>query len=197
MEAPYEIPPLTCRSCRKPLPWTACNTPELSRCPSCQAPIYLIVFPAMLHPVGPGRAGETLLIEGEASCYYHSSKKAVVACSSCGRFLCALCDIDLNGEHLCSVCLEAGSKKRNIRSLENRRVLYDDLALSLAIVPMLIFYFTLITAPIVLYLSIKYWKAPSSLIPRTRIRFVFAILIAVLQIVGWVGLITAIVKTAM
>jgi hypothetical protein len=32
---------------------------------------------------------------------------------------------------------------------------------------------------------IRYWKAPGSIIPRSKIRFVLAFLIAGLQIVGW------------
>jgi hypothetical protein len=189
MESAHEIPPLNCGNCRKPLPWAVCNTTDLTRCPSCNATLYATVFPAMFRSVGPGKSGETLLTDGEASCYYHSHKKAVVACSNCGRFLCALCDIDLNGQHLCSICLEAGSKQRNIKNLENRRVLYDDLALSLAIVPMVTVYFTLLTAPIVLFLSIKYWKAPASIIPRSKFRFVLAVFIALLQMAGWIALI--------
>lgn len=171
------------------MPWALGNTPELAKCPSCNVTIYVAVFPQMFRPPERGRSGETLLTDGEASCYYHSHKKAVVACSNCGRFLCALCDIDFNGRHLCSLCLEAANRKKNIKNLENRRVLYDDLALSLAIVPLIIFYLTLITAPIVLYIAIRYWKAPTSIMPRSKFRFVLAILIALLQIAGWIAVV--------
>jgi hypothetical protein len=194
MEAAYEVRPLTCGNCLKDLPWAVCNTPDLTRCPACNAWIYAVVFPAMFRPLGPGKPGETLLTDGEASCYYHPQKKAMVTCSNCGRFLCALCDIDFNGRRLCSLCLEAGNKKLKIRNLENRRVLYDDLALSLAIVPVITIYLTLITAPIALYLSFRYWNAPSSIIPRTKIRFILAVLLSLSQIVGWIALVVLLIK---
>ena len=138
--------------------------------------------------MGPGKIGETILTDQEAGCFYHPNKKAVVACSNCGRFLCSLCDIDFGGQHVCSLCLAAGQKNRNFKNLENRRVLYDDLALALAIVPMIGVYFTLLTAPITLYVAIRGWSAPSSIIPRTKFRFVLAIVIALSQIAGWVVL---------
>ena len=194
MEAAYGVPFLTCGNCRKPLPWEVSNSAGLSRCPYCNIPTYSAVFPALFRPTEQGRPGETLLTDGEASCYYHPHKKAVVACVNCGRFLCALCDLDFNGQHLCSQCLETNTKKKSIQTLENRRILYDDLALSLAIVPMLIFYLTLITAPITLYLSIRYWNAPSSIIPRGKTRFVLAIMIALLQMGGWIAIVFVIFR---
>lgn len=36
-----------------------------------------------------------------------------------------------------------------------------------------------------LFVAIRYWNAPRSLVRRTRIRFVAAIVLAVLQIAGW------------
>jgi hypothetical protein len=147
----------------------------------------------MFRPLEAGKPGETILTDEQASCFYHSHKKAVVSCASCGRFLCALCDLDFNHQHLFPVCLESANKQKKIRNLENRRVLYDDLALSLAIVPMITIYFTLITAPIALFVAIRYWNAPSSIIPRSKFRFVLAILLSLLQLVGWVALIVIII----
>ena len=115
-----------------------------------------------------------------------NQKKAVIPCSACGRFLCALCDVEFNGRHLCPACLETGKRKRKIKNLENHRTLYDTTTLFLAILPMVFcFWVTLLTAPMVLFLVIRYWKAPTSIVPRTKIRFVSAFVIASLQIVGW------------
>jgi hypothetical protein len=125
------------------------------------------------------------MVEGESSCFYHPQKKAVLPCDGCGRFLCALCDCQLNGQHFCPACLEAGKSKGKIKSLDSQRTLYDSIALSLAIYPLLIFYFTLITAPMVLFVAIRYWKSPASLVHRSKIRFVVAIIFALLQIAGW------------
>lgn len=99
--------------------------------------------------------------------------------------MCALCDCELHRDHYCPACLEVGRKKGKIKSLENQRTLYDSIALSLAVFPVLIFYFTIITAPMALYIAIRYWNAPRSIIHRTKIRYVLAILLASLQIIGW------------
>ena len=189
MEAVYEVPPLTCKNCLKALPWEICNTADLTKCPHCNVLILAVVFPAMFRPAGAGKIGETILTDQEAGCFYHPTKKAVVACSNCGRFLCSLCDIDFGGQHICSLCIAAGQKNRNFKNLDNRRVLYDDLALALAIIPLITVYFTLITAPIALYVAIRGWKAPLSIIPRTKFRFILAIVIALFEIAGWVVLI--------
>jgi hypothetical protein len=92
----------------------------------------------------------------------------------------------LHGQHFCPACLETGKKKGKIKRLENERVLYDDLALALAVLPLLIFYFTLVTAPIALYIAIRYWNSPRSIVRRqTHWRFVIAIIFATLEIAGW------------
>jgi hypothetical protein len=176
---------LLCTKCNRPLTEGVINLAELTPCPSCGAPLQVEVFPALFRPAAPAHHAERLMVEGESSCFYHPQKKAILPCQSCGRFLCALCDCELRGEHFCPACLEVGRQKGKIKLLENQRTLYDGIALSLAVVPMLIFYFTIITAPLALFLAIRHWNAPRSIVHRTKIRFVFAIILASLQILGW------------
>ena len=57
-----------------------------------------------------------------------------------------------------------------------------------AVSSILIYWFTIFTAPVVIYLTIRHWNSPSSIIPRTKIRFVLAFIIASLQIAGWIYL---------
>ena len=159
----------------------------MAPCPSCGAALKVDLFPAYFTGPIKGRVGENLLVEGESSCFYHPQKRAVVPCDACGRFLCALCDCELNGQHLCPVCLETGRKKGKLKNLQNHRTLYDNLALALAIFPLLIFYFTIVTAPMALYLAIRHWNTPSSIIPRSKIRFIMAIAVASLEILAWVA----------
>src|SRR6185369_13510263 len=115
------------------------NRAELKPCPSCAAPLQVEVFPAFFRKITPGTGAETILVEGEASCFYHPQKRAVLPCHGCGRFLCALCDCELHGEHYCPACLETGRKKGKIKRLENRRTLYDSIALAVALFPILFF----------------------------------------------------------
>jgi hypothetical protein len=162
------------------------NSAELSACSSCKALLRADVYPALYKSLPVGLSGEALHMDKEASCFYHPRKKAVIPCSACGRFLCALCDVKFNGNHLCPACLEKGKTKRKIKNLENHRTCYDTIALLVATLPMLIYWFTILTAPLTIFLTVKFWKAPSSIIPRTKVRFVLAALIAGLQITGWI-----------
>jgi hypothetical protein len=177
--------PVQCPDCQAMLSDGAFNRPEWQPCPQCRAQLQIEIFPALFRPLTPGSNAETAMVEGESTCFYHPNKKAVRPCEGCGRFVCALCDCELHGQHYCPTCLEVGRKKGKIRSLENHRTLYDSIALSLAILPLLFFYFTIITAPMAVYIALRYWNAPRSIIHRTKVRFVIAIALAMLQIGGW------------
>jgi hypothetical protein len=175
-----------CPQCNSPLDRRIVNTAAMTRCPKCKRPLRVDIFPAVTRHTGGNDNGNDLLQTGkEASCFYHPRKKAIVPCDACGRFLCALCDIDFNGRHMCPQCLETGKTKRKIKNLEDQRICYDTIAWLVALVPMLFFWFTIFTAPIVLFLVIRFWKSPLSIVPRTRIRFVAAFGLAVIQLAGW------------
>ena len=175
-----------CPSCRHPLPASACNTPEPTACPSCHRTLQVEVFPAFLQPVPVARPAETLIEEGISSCFYHEQKKAVIACDACGRFLCSLCDVELNGQHLCPSCLQSGRAKGKLATLETQRVLWDATALFLSLLPILV------TAPAALYCAIYSLFRPASLVPRTRLRAYVAMVLSVAQIAGWILLFTRI-----
>src|SRR4051812_37349398 len=102
---------LTCPKCKRALPDELINQVELKRCHWCQTPVMIEIFPAMNRPIAAGSAAEALMMEGESGCFYHPEKKAVVPCEACGRFLCALCDCEVRGQHFCPSCLETGRKK--------------------------------------------------------------------------------------
>ena len=155
------------------------------------------VFPAWNRSLPAVAAAETVLTDEEAGCFFHPEKRAVIPCEACGRFLCRLCDCEIGGQHLCPACLETGKKKGRIKNLENQRVLYDRIALALALYPILIFYLTIVTAPAAIFVAIRYWKAPASIPPRTRIRSVIAIVLALLQIGGWIVLFTFLIRHLM
>jgi hypothetical protein len=175
-----------CPQCRTPIRDNEINQLRLSPCSGCASFLQAEVFPAFFRSFGSVRAAEDVLVEGESTCFYHPAKKAVLPCVGCGRFLCSLCDCDVNGEHFCPTCLEAGRTKRKIKSIERQITRYDNIALSLVFFPMLLFYLTFVSAPMVIVLAIRHWNSPPSMIDRTRTRYVIAIVLAGLQIVGWV-----------
>lgn len=145
-----------------------------------------VAFPALIRPVVEGKSAERVVMPDEAACFYHPAKKAAIPCNSCGRFLCSLCDIAIEGRHICPKCLESGMDKGQIETLETSRVRYDSIALSLALLPLLIFLWaTPITAPIALYYCIRYWNAPQSVVKSSKATFIVAAFFAVLELIGW------------
>jgi hypothetical protein len=185
MEGVEQVPSLYCTRCQRELPVTIFRGDEFRLCPSCGAKTYGVIFPAFTQGVSGSRPGETLILDTDASCFYHPQKKAEVACEYCGRFLCALCDVEMEKKHLCPPCIESGKQKGRIKTLENRRTLYDSIALSLSILPLLIFYFTIITAPIAIYMVFRYWNAPTSILHRGKWRMVLALIFSASEIMGW------------
>ena len=182
--------PPACTKCWTPLSADFLNVDEFRACPNCASMVRLDVFPAHFRETAKGSAGEALLADTEASCFYHPQKRAAVVCGECGRFLCSLCDLELEGKHYCSSCLETAKEKNKIASIENKRQLYDVMAFQLSLLGFLIFYFSIASAPISLYLAIKHWNTPSSIVRKpSRWRLVTAIVIASLQILGWITLI--------
>jgi hypothetical protein len=146
------------------------------------------VFPALYAGPRIGRPGEPLVEASEASCFFHVEKRATIACESCGRFLCALCDLELEGRHLCPNCLSAGRKKGALANLDHFRLSYSGIALLVALLPILAFWpMTVITAPASLLVLIVGWRKPPSLTGRRRIfTAILAAVLALVQIGAWI-----------
>jgi hypothetical protein len=83
-------------------------------------------------------------------------------------------------------CIESGRSNQKIRSLENHRTLYSNIALALSVIPALFVFPTLITGPAAIYVALRYWKAPGSIVKRKRWRSVLAILFGAGQVTAWV-----------
>ena len=183
--------PLHCDRCRTALPESIFNTPAPVACPGCHAPLLARVFPAFFRAPVVGRAAETVGSEEDASCFFHPRKKAVVPCGRCGRFLCALCDLEIDGRHLCPSCVTAAGAATTTAAaagaLSNERFLYDQLAASVALLPLVLFWpVTLFTAPVALYYAVRYWHEPTrGIIPRGRAVMAVAAALAVLEIAAW------------
>ena len=121
---------LQCDKCHTPLPGAAVNTLTPVACPACGAGLILQVFPAFLRPVARGRSSEALASQEDAGCFYHPHKKAVVPCEDCGRFLCALCDLEIDDRHACPVCVEIARQAGRGLWAGGQRTLHDQMALA-------------------------------------------------------------------
>jgi len=142
----------------------------------CSRDVDVTVFPVALHP--PVAAAPEAVVTGqEASCYNHAMNRAMAACDSCGRFLCALCDIEGAGGHVCPACFE-----RKEEPAQHQRINYDSIALALVTLPMLLCWVPILTTPAALFFAFKFWSAPSPVFPRGKWRLWLTVLIAVLQV---------------
>jgi hypothetical protein len=185
-----------CSKCVKPLPLEVLSAGGPVVCPTCRALLEVFVFPAIHRRIGPGLAAELSLVEGETTCFFHADKKAVVVCNGCGRFLCALCDVPIGGEHLCPKCVEAGRTKKTLTTFENYRTSYPSLALTFAFLPLLIWPITVITAPLAVFLVLFGWRKPPSVTgQRRRAVMIIALIFALMQCAGWAAAFVGIYKS--
>jgi hypothetical protein len=161
---------------------------EFRPCRFCGSDTQALVFPAMFVPPSVPTAAEMAAGAGDATCFYHASKRAAAPCSQCGRFLCALCSVQLSGAVWCPECIEAGRTRKRVVNLENQRTLYDSIALALATFPALFISPPIVTAPAALFLSVFYWKRPTSIVRRhPKVRLVIAIILSLIQIAFWIA----------
>lgn len=185
---------LTCPVCDAPLKPGKTNQIVDVTCPLCSAEVQTAVFPALFQHQVKSHRSSSLIMADETSCFYHKNKKAILPCSVCGRFMCTLCDMHINGQHLCPACMK--SCKQELGNLENHRVLYDKIAFYLAIIPFTLFlwFMTVITAPATIFIVIRYWKAPNSIVSGSRFRYITALVLALIQITGIALLIYWLIK---
>jgi hypothetical protein len=181
------LAPIVCTKCNFPVSRSILAISEHVICLNCQSVMDVYIFPAFFKPAEIGTDAELLTAESEASCFYHPDKRAFIICSQCGRFLCSLCDLEIKEKHICPGCLDKDKAKNKTQDLETRRTNYDQLALMLALLPLFIFYLTVLTAPIAIYISVRYWNFPLGITRRSKFRFIAAIFFASLEIVGWIA----------
>lgn len=176
---------IACPTCHTIQPVDAINTGTMNPCTTCGDPLRVDMFKAFLKPMEGGLTGVPTHLQGQAECFNHPGKQAVAPCAACGRLLCALCRVDFQGRDFCLACMAAGRSAHTMTTLENQCVLYDSIALSLAFWPMLFILPTLFSAPAAIYVALRYWKRPISILPRSRFRYLLALLLAGGQLAGW------------
>jgi hypothetical protein len=148
-------------------------------CPWCRQTIQVEWFPAADLPDPPLEIGEPLVTGEEAACFHHADRRAVNLCADCGRFLCRLCDIEVENTHFCATCLERKRKEGREPRWVTGRVLYDEMALFLAIAAWLGLVFL---SPLALALAWRQRHAPSSLLHRRNWRIYLSLVLAILHV---------------
>ncbi|HSJ02238.1 MAG TPA: hypothetical protein VK956_07270 [Verrucomicrobium sp.] len=204
---------IRCTSCSYAIPPEAFRGRESAPCPLCGKVMQAFVLPAI---AGSGRVNappslpETPPGPGDTVCFYNPERRAATSCSHCGVFISEAWAAQWGKETVCFKCLEDLRGRRQDARFQSRRVLWDNIALGTACLPVLVsvpflllgplgiafislcVMLSLITAPTALGLAFFAWNKPRSLVPRGRGRVVWAIILSLLQCAGWAALAVAI-----
>lgn len=164
-------------------------------CPTCGTEVRVWLFPA-LHRARNGQQAQALQEEGHSSCMNHPQKRAISVCDGCGKFLCALCDVDWNGEHLCPACIVHRKDADAEGGMRTRYVHYDLIAMTLALVSIPMWVMGFFLAPMAVFIGIRYWNAPHRPVPYRRWPLVLAMLLGGLVFAGLVSMVAAAVYSA-
>lgn len=182
------VPASHCPNCQRALAPAAWLNDRQVHCPSCDTDLEFVPFPALTAARTFARPTAATLGD-DATCFFHPTNRAEAVCSGCGRLLCAVCAVDFAGQCLCPACIAARPATQQPDAVKSR-LLWDSLALSLAGLPLLLWPFTIVTAPAAIGLAIYGWNKPGSLVRGSRTRLVCALVLAGAQVVGWtVGLV--------
>jgi hypothetical protein len=140
-------------------------------CPYCQKQLEVRIWPVVRQNNNAATA-----LSDQATCFFHPDKAFQACCQRCGRFVCALCDLQLGAEHVCPTCFERGRSDSGAEAgkaeWRYRDVLYDSIAVAVGWGWILFWPVIVAAIPAVIVLHVKYRKAPRSyLIPRSGWRF--------------------------
>ena len=183
---------ISCAKCEIPISSDPNGSPDF--CPSCRRNFAGHEFPASRTDLGEiVKAPQAVVELGEATCFFHESKKAVSACDGCGRYLCAGCRADWLGKTLCLSCIHTQREIKGNGEFQSRITLYDNIALALLLLPFITtiygVFFVLFTAPVALFLVLRHRKKPRGIVPRGPWRSIVAGSLSTLFILGWVGVV--------
>lgn len=154
-----------------------------AECSNCMHSFELSIFPAVFNNGKTATVESTQVFhEGESTCFEHQSSLAVATCNDCGRFLCSLCTVK-TGELI--QCLDCFVKTKETKNAD-KIVRWDQILPAMSILPILIWPFTIFTAPAVLILSILKWKNPeNNPLPYSHASIAIAFIFALIQVGFW------------
>lgn len=181
-----ELVALRCPNCKRRLEAHSWHDESSGECRLCGTSFDFVPFPAYTAEVARIKP-QAAEMAADSVCFFHAQNRAESICEGCGRLLCAVCAVPFMGQTLCPVCIAAATRKDSAPIAVRDRVLHDSIALALAVLPLLIFFVTIVTAPLALGWAIYAWNKPCSLVRgRSRFRVILAALFAVAEIIGWI-----------
>ena len=147
----------------------------------------VLLFPAAVRDAARPQV-DAMIEEGQSSCFFHPKLPATEVCALSGRLICDLCRTEWNGQVVSLEALRSTLGKAGPATQANTRIRWDNIALSLAVLPLLLWFITIVTAPVVLFIVI--WrgrKGPCSVVQRSGWRYLLAGALALLQIAAWLS----------
>ncbi|MGA1844249.1 MAG: hypothetical protein ACMUIS_06770 [bacterium] len=177
---------ITCPRCSSPLSPQIFAAPSDASCPHCGLVMTGRLYPRFFKTKDMQETAADVTAGSESSCYYHPEKLAVSLCSECGRFLCSLCELDIQNRIVCPTCLEKLDQEKRVSTFTNEVTFRDAIALNVAVVLTFFWPIYFVTAPFTLFYIWRHFKEPKQyIIPRKRWRFYLAGLIAGAQLAVW------------
>lgn len=194
-----------CSSCGSGMADALFQRTGAALCPACGREVHASLLPALFKTpaLQPPALPEEPPAPGEAVCFYNPDRRATKVCDHCGVFVSEAWAAKWGAQTVCLKCLEDLRSKHKDTRFEAKRTLWDNVALFLAVGPwvlalmfvatLLLYGFaffcillTLVTAPAAVFIALRYWNAPRSLVPRGRGRLAWALGLSLLQVGGWV-----------
>ncbi len=159
-----------CPHCRRPNEVTGPVATELEfRCAHCGTVSALEIFPTFGRGLEAGRTGARSTAD-EATCFFHTDKRAEAACDECGRYVCALCEIRVGKRHLCPGCFSGTARGPGGASpTERHRVIRGRLALWIAVGSFFLGPLCLLGGPLAVYFAIRGLRGPGSVTGRRAV----------------------------
>lgn len=151
---------------RKKLPLPSSAVSDDYGAAYCGKPHHVRLFPAALREKKTVQP-EVLVDSDQSSCFFHANFPATSVCSISGRFICDLCTTEWEGKPISLSALQDMQAKGTSSKLTSSRILWDEIAL--------LFTLLIITGPLALFITLWFWrKGSTSLVPRSKIRYVIA-----------------------
>jgi len=178
---------LDCYQCGAPIPWQIAPH-QMTVCPGCKETTELYLFPAAETKTSAAGRSTQSFSEDEAVCFNHESRKATVICEGCGKFLCALCDVEWEYRHLCSQCITREQAQNDNPEAKRLYYRHDVLALCFLAMTILMWFLSFVFYPVALILIVMGFRKPMSAMPRRRWLLYLTFLVALLFPFSLIGL---------
>ena len=178
-----------CPLCLEPLPYEEMSS-GAQTCPHCGRSFDAVSFsPPETKAVVP-RLGEEGP-DGATGCVHHPRNAAVATCDRCGRFICELCRIGVDGKGFCPGCFERLSSEGAIESAVTRLPGHNASATLCAVVGMLA---APTCAPAAIYFGVKWLKWKKKMRESdTLAGAYFAIVLGAIEAMGFLMLLALLV----